>query len=703
MLRPRSIAIVGASADPRSFGAFVLANLDRYGYAGDLHLVSRGSRELGGRPCVATVDELPEGIDLAVLAIPEAGVPDALRGLIARKAHAALLFASGYAEAGDAGRARQDALASMAREGGILLVGPNCMGFTNLAASLPVTFEPLPVLPAPARAGVGVVAQSGFMAANLRESFLARGLPTAIVFSTGNEADVSVEDVIAQYVIDDAVGVIVVYAEQIRRPAAFLALVQQGLQRGKPTVLLMPGRSARAREAAQSHTGALAGDHATACAVLEREGVVMARSLDELVDVAAILLRYPQPVSGGVGFLTGSGAMKNLVLDFCDDIHLELPALGSATVEALRARLPAYAVAENPLDYTTISVRNPGVVAELLLDMEQDPALAGVVLAIPVGPEVAQLDKARHIVPALARATKPAVLVFTGDGSPMIDPLAQAIAQSGVPLFRSTERALRALARVAAHGEARLRLARRAQSAPLPPPQPFAPHCAGIVAEYVGKDWLSACGIPTPRGALARDLGAATEIAARLGYPVVIKAQAAALPHKSDVGGVVVGIEHAQGLAEAWERMLASVARHRPDLALDAGLEGVLVEAMGSRGLELVVGAKRDPLWGPVVMVGLGGIWIEALKDVRLFPADLSVADIEAELMRLQGAALLRGLRGSPPIDVGAVARAVAAIGAQMQANHRIMEIDINPLIAYPTGVLALDALIVLAGETACD
>ncbi len=695
ILRPRSIVIVGASADPRAFGGFVQGNLERFGYDGDLHLVSRSSRDINGRACVPSIDALPEGIDLAVLAIPESGVLDAVKQLAMRQCHAAVLFASGYAEAGEEGQARQLALADAAREAGILLVGPNCMGFTNLAAGVPVTFEPMPARPRETRPGVGVVAQSGFMAANLRDAFLGRGLPVTAVFSTGNEVSVRVEDVLAHYIADAQTRVITVYVEQIRQPRLFLQLAAQAREAGKPIVLLMPGRSARAREAAQSHTGALAGDHATATALLKREAVVVVESLDELLDASAILLRYPQPPAGGTAFMTGSGAMKNIALDFADDLGLDLPALGAATVEKLVAMLPAYAVAENPLDYTTIGVRQPGLIGELLLTMLDDAHVGNIVLAIPVGPEMAQRDKAEHIVPAFARATKPAVLVLTGDTGPVEPFFLDAIQASGVPMFRSADRALRALRRVAAYGEALQRAARAnmGQVAALPLPGAVPPN--GIFAEYQGKAWLAQAGLAVPRGALARSADEAVRIAGEIGYPVVLKAQASALPHKSDVGGVLVGLADEAALRAGWTQLHASVAHHRPGLQLD----GALVEAMGPRGLELVVGARRDADWGPVVLVGLGGIWIEALKDVRLIPADLAEEDIVVELGRLKAAVVLQGIRGAAGVDLKAIARVVAQVGAQMRANPAITEIDINPLVAYPVGsplpVLALDALVV--------
>lgn len=710
VLQPKSIALVGASADSRSFGGFVLANLERFGYAGDLHLVSRSSVEIRGRNCVQTVADLPEHIDLAVLAIPESGVLDAVRELAARHCHAAVLFASGYAETGDEGRAKQQALADAARDTGMLLVGPNCMGFTHFSAGLPVTFELLERgayrvadVAEGASGGVGIIAQSGFMAATLRDAFAGRGLPLTLQFSTGNEADVSVEDVLAACLDDDATRVMAVYAEQIRRPALFLSLARRARAIGKPIVLLMPGRSERARHAAASHTGALAGDHASASALLQREAVVMVDTLDELFDTTAVLLRHPQPGAGGAAFITGSGAMKNIALDLADGIALDLPALAAPTVEVLTAKLPGYAVAENPLDYTTIGVRQPGLIGELVHDMAADPGVGSVVLCIPVGPLMAQRDKADHIVPALAACPKPAVLVLTGDAGPIEPFFLDAIHRSGVPMFRSADRALRAIRGVARYGEALARAARAdavalhaTSLARLPDAVPAAVKGLGLHVEHHGKAWLQACGIPVPRGALAHSADEAVAVADAIGWPVVIKAQAASLPHKSDVGGVIVGLQDAAALRAGWTTLMGNLAVHRPDLLPGETLDGVLVEAMGPRGLELVVGARNDPAWGPVVLVGLGGVWIEALKDVRLIPPDLSEADIVEELWRLKAAPLLSGMRGSTGVDVSAIASVVATIGAQMRANPQIAEIDINPLVAYADSVLALDALVVV-------
>ncbi|MCK9511452.1 MAG: acetate--CoA ligase family protein [Pigmentiphaga sp.] len=695
-LDPRSIAILGASPEPTAIGSHVLANLERYGYAGELHLISRTRDEIAGKRCLKSLEDMPEGVDVVVLCIPEAGVLDAVRACAARGVGGVVIFASGYAEAGDDGRAKQDELAAIARGAGMVLIGPNCMGYTSFTAGVPVTFEPqVPQYRLEEARGVSVVAQSGAMAANLRDALLARWVPIAQVASTGNEACVGVEDYVAHFVADPSTAAIGVYAEQIRHPRLFLRLAAEARRVGKPIVLLMPGRSARAREAAASHTGALAGDHASAVALLRGEAVIVVDSQDELYDTLAILARHPQPRPGGPGIVTGSGAIKSLAIDFADDIGLDLPVFRDTTVAALTALLPDYAVPENPLDYTTVIMRNPNIAREVLDVAVTDEGVGSVLLTMITGPLQGQRNKAKTMIPALADRAIPAILVALGDTWPIGEELAAAIREHGIIVFRSLERALRALRRIDEYAADLLRAGRRGALAAAELPLPGAIPANGIFAEYQGKRWLRDAGLEIPAGELAGDVEQAVDIARRIGYPVVLKAQASELPHKSDAGGVVVGLADEAALRAGWRQLTADVARHRPGLALD----GVLVEAMGAKGLELVVGARRDSDWGPVVLVGLGGVWIEALHDVRLLPPDLAVDDIVVELGKLKAAPLLKGVRGAPPVDVPAVARVVAALGARMLADQRILEMDVNPLVAYPDRALALDALLVCAAE----
>jgi acyl-CoA synthetase (NDP forming) len=310
-------------------------------------------------------------------------------------------------------------------------------------------------------------------------------------------------------------------------------------------------------------------------------------------------------------------------------------------------------------------------------------------VSVTVGPPQQSVKYMHSLLRAFEGNTKPVVLSILGDGSPLAPEFDELAAKNRLIQIRSPERALRAIATITAHGK-RIAAASRAAK-----PAPFANMPAmgkGTLAEWEGKKILAAAGIAVPKGDLARSADEAVAIASRIGYPVALKAQAAALTHKSDAGGVILRIADAAALRAAWQRLTESVARAQPGLKLD----GALVETMGAPGLELVVGAWRDPEWGPVLLVGLGGIWIEALEDVRLLPPDLPEAAIVEEILKLRAAKLLHGFRGAPPVDVNSVARTVAAVGRLMQTVPDMMEIDVNPLVAYPDGVIALDALIVM-------
>jgi acyl-CoA synthetase (NDP forming) len=309
------------------------------------------------------------------------------------------------------------------------------------------------------------------------------------------------------------------------------------------------------------------------------------------------------------------------------------------------------------------------------------------------GPEPTQCVRyLKGLHPAIRNPAKPVVLAMMGDGSPLIEEFMTLTRESGIALSRSPERSLRAMARVTDYGR---RCAASDKVSPSAAIQALPPLPAGMLPEYLGKQRLAALGIKVPEGALARDLDEALLIAKRIGYPVVLKAQGAALGHKSDIGGVILDIADETGLRRSWTRVTENVSRLRPDSCLD----GMLVEIMAAPGLEMIVGARRDPNWGPVVLVGLGGVWTEALGDVRLLPPNLSLNMILAEIAKLKGAALLRGTRGFPALDCAAVANTVALVGQLMLARPELAEIDINPLIVYPKdrGVIAVDALLVAA------
>jgi acyl-CoA synthetase (NDP forming) len=697
LLRPRSVAIVGVSPEAGSLGGNVLTNLTRIGFEGDIHLVSRNNREIGGRACVGSIDELPEGVDVAVLAVPRQASIDAVKACVRRKIGAALVFASGFAEMDEAGRADQDEMARIANEAKLALCGPNCIGLVNLTDRVALTFEPLS-LPAQVHGrGIGVVTQSGAMCSTLRLALLAKGLKLSIVVSTGNEAQLTTEHFLEFLIDDDATEVIVLFMEQVRDPALFLALAARARERKKPIVLMHPGRSARAQESARTHTGAMVGNHAVMTALVAHEAVVLVETLEELLDTAEILARFAKPPVKGAAVMTNSGAFKGYALDFAETLALDLPALSAANAEAIKKILPPFAAIENPVDTTAQTVRDPSILGSTAAQLLADPAMGSLVISIVAGAPRFAMDKANAILSGIASLEKPIAVATMGDETELPPEFSASLRDKGLAFFRSPDRALRAMARATWYGNAVTSERPQAEASalpafPLPAPPPLAGEGgvgAGALTEYQGKVLLAMLGIAVPEGALVRDPDDASEIAERVGYPVVLKAQAAALAHKSDAGGVVLNIADDAALLRAWHGVAADVRKAHPDLVLD----GMLVEAMAAPGLELVVGARREKGWGPVLTVGLGGIWIEALHDIRILPAAIDRDGVIKELQKLKGAALLRGGRGTPAADLEAIADCVLRLGALIRGDAQITEIEINPLRAYAKGALALDVL----------
>lgn len=694
LLRPQSIVVAGVSPQKGSAGLMVLANLENQAYGGPVHIVSRGRTEVSGRACHPGLKDIPRGVDVAVLCVPRDAVLESIEDCASRGVGAAVVFASGFAELGAEGEAAQRELVRAAEAAGMALLGPNCFGYQNNAHNLAVSFSANQKELGELRSVVGIVAQSGGMGVGLRRNLEARGIGSTYFIATGNEAALGVEDFVADIIEDEATRVIAVLAEHLRKPQLMLQAARRARELGKAIVLMHPGRSARAREAARSHTGALAGDHAIMRALLSHEAVIVLESFQEWQDVTALLARYPEPVQGGVGVITSSGAFRGMTFDLCEQLGLAVPAFGEATLQALRKVLPSFSDAANPVDLTTQLIWQKDLVGTASQPLVADPAVGSIVIALTAAPGETSLENARLAIPYLQQSKKPVVYTTLSNPEILHPDFRKTFREGGIPYFHSSEAALVAVARLTAHGKMLARADERvrevAEVAPLPR--------RGLLAEFEGKAWLARAGIPCPEGGMAKSPEAALEIARRIGYPVVLKAQARDLTHKSDAGGVALNIADDPSLSRAWTKMEADISRAHPGMKLD----GILVERMmssesGARGIEMVVGARRDPHWGPVLMVGLGGVWIETLNDVRLMPADLGEARIVEEILNLRGAKLLQGARGTAPADVAALARVAGRVGALVRATPGLKEIDINPLLVYPQGrgVMALDALIV--------
>jgi acyl-CoA synthetase (NDP forming) len=693
LLRPRSIALIGASATPGALGGSVLMNLDQAGYTGDIYLVNPKRPVIHGRQCLGSIDEIPGHVDCAVLAIPGSAVLASVQACAKKRFGSAIVFSAGFAEGGEEGRLAQKELANIARDHGMVLEGPNCLGMVNYVDGIPLTF----VVTSPQQRqdvpGTAVLSQSGALAAVIAVNMRRHAIPLTYSISTGNEAATGVEDFLDHLIGDSKTRVFALVVEQLRQPKRFLHLARRTRQAGKSIVLLHPGRSGAARVSAATHTGAIAGDYDVMHTLVTQAGVIHVESLEELVDVTQILVRCRALTAGGAAVFTESGAFKALALDLCERVQMDLPSHSVATERALREALPAFIPISNPLDVTAQALVDPDLYRRTLPPILSDANFGSVILSIILtDPKTTQL-KLPPIVSAIRalKPNKPVVFAALDEGAPFDFPELEELRGLGVACFPSAERAIRAMAHLT-------RLALQAETPASETPAPIAvPLRAGLLSEIESKKILAGLGIEIPRGGLAVSLADATRIADEIGYPVVLKAQSADLPHKSDVGGVQLGISSPEELADAWPTLHCNLQRARPDLVLD----GVLIERMERKGIELIVGARNDPQWGPVLMVGSGGVLSEAMKDVLLLPPDLTPDQIVEEMNRLRCSALLQGFRGAPPLDVAAVARVIATLGSLMRSSHQIAEIDINPLVAYEDGqgAMALDALILVAPE----
>jgi acyl-CoA synthetase (NDP forming) len=676
------MAIVGISARAGSAGQVILESLKLNNFEGDIHLVGRSSEVIDGRPVLKSADELPEGVDLAVFTLPAAAVREAIEACARRKVGSALIFAAGFAEVGD--QATQDAVTDTARSAGLAVVGPNCLGVTNNVDGIWLHMLYAREAQRGVEGGVAFVGQSGGLLGHFQRAAGGRGLPLSYVISTGNEAGLEGTDFVEFLAEGRSARVIALYCEQIRRPAEFLAACRRARAAGKPIVVMQAGRSAKARKAAQSHTGALIGDFATMQTQVEDAGAIVVYTMDEMMDLVELLVRYPIPPTKGPGIITASGAYVGLTNDFAEEVGLELPEIEPATLKKVSEALPAYGNYGNPLDVTAgFSPDSLSTVVKALID---DPNIGMLFVSFPIN----YATVVRAFNKGMADSPKPKVMVALGDTWPLSPEVLQAVNESPAVFSRSSDRMLRAIALYTRYGRSLARTRVVGNHEPFPDMPKLG---KGAQTEWLGKKALSAAGIRVPDGGLARTPDDAVAVAKRVGYPVALKAQAAALSHKTESGGVMLNLANETTLRAAWDTTQRNVKAAAPGVTLD----GCLIERMSSKGLELMIGAKRDPAWGAVLLVGLGGIWVEALRDVRLLPVDADETQIVEALHRLRAAKLLTGFRGAPPVDVGAVGKAVLAIGRLMQTTPDIVEIDINPLMVFAKGqgAIALDALIV--------
>lgn len=686
---PRSIAIVGASATPGKIGAMPVTLLRQHGYEGRIIPVNPRADTIQGLAAAPSLDALDQDIDLAILAVPAAHAAQALQSARPGQLGAAVIFTSGYSETGAAGAEQQQRLCGIARERGIRLLGPNCLGFMNVRRKVYATFSPAPANGAVPAGGIAMVSQSGAFGAYAYSMARERGLGLSHWISTGNEADIDVADCIEWLAHDADTRVIMAYMEGCRDGAKLRRALAAARAAGKPVVVTKIGRTQAGAQAAASHTAALAGDDAVYDALFRQYGALRARTIEEFFNLGYALDTWPRPPAGRrLGIFTISGGVGALMADEAQDAGLALPEPAAAAQARLLAQVP-FASARNPVDVTGQAISEPGLLLatadDILADGRYDAlavflAAAGSSEALwPTFENFAREMQARHPGVPLAISA-----LFTPERRRQLERL-------GCLVFPDPSAAIRTLgtvARLADHADA---AAEPAASSDDPPP------LLDAYNEVQAMDLLRRAGLPATPCILAADADAAVRAAAELDGPVALKIVSPDIVHKSDVGGVKLNVAGEDALRRAHADILDAVRRHAPEARID----GVLIAPMAPKGVECIAGVHCDPVFGPVVMFGLGGVFVEVLKDVSFRLAPFGRDEALAMIREIKGYALLQGARGTPPCDVDALADALAALSRFAHARRDdFSSVEINPLLALPAGqgALALDAVVMRAG-----
>ncbi|QCS63014.1 acetate--CoA ligase family protein [Achromobacter denitrificans] len=686
LLAPASIAIVGASDNPDKIGGRPIHYMRRHGYAGTLYPINPQRAEVQGERAWPDLDALPAAPDLAIVAVAGEQAVLAVDRCAALGVSAAIVISAGFSETGEAGRRTQDAMTARARAAGMRIVGPNSQGLANFGNGAIASFSTMFLEVAPQDGPVAVISQSGGMCAMVYGLLRQRGVGVRHVHATGNEADVTVAELACAVLRDPEVRIVLLYLESLRDAGALAEAAALARARNVPLIAVKAGRSEAGARAAASHTGALANEDRTVDAFFAHHAILRARDPQELVRYAELALRGPLPQGPRMVVVSNSGASCVLAVDAAVERGLQIAPLGQATQEILGQRLPGFATTGNPVDITAALLSNNGLFGEVLPPIAQDPAADMFLIDIPVagrGYDVARFaaDTARF---AQAAAKPVAVVAWQ-------DPVAGTFRAHGVPVYADEQQAVEALAALWRLHRLRERAPVEASVAPVEAPADARP---GFLSEAASLALLAAQGIAVGEHALCANADAAVAAWRRMDAPVALKACSAQLPHKSEHGLVALGINDEAALREALARQAQTLAR----LGVD---DASWIVARMQRGLhELALGVRNDPVFGPVVMVGAGGKYVEALADVALLMPPFAAEEALAALRGLRIGRLLAGVRGEPAADMQAVAEQAARLGryALAAAGH-VASIDINPVLvgAQGEGAVALDALVELS------
>ncbi len=689
LLSPRSVAVIGVSAEPTRFGGRVVTNL--VNFQGPVWGVNPkyAGQELHGRPCVARLEDIPESPDCVLIALPREQVMGAIRSCIAKKAGGAIVFASGYGETGLEERIEEErVLRETCRAGNLPLVGVNCLGIVDHVLKAGVTFMPEYVRMTAPAGGVAITSQSGALGYALMQA-AERGFSVCHMTTAGNATDLDICDLAAYQLSMPECRAVALAVEGLRDGRRLALLGEAARKAGKPIIVLKLGRGEAGAAAAVSHTGSLAGSAAAWSAAFKRAGMVEVEDFDGLLETAGLFAKAGKPTAKGVAIITPSGGAGIMAADHAEFLGVEMPQPLPQTEAVLRAAIPDFGAPRNPCDLTAQVAGNPASYDLCMEAMLSDPQYGCAVLPQVYSHHATTVGRMEQLRAYAPKFGKPIIIAWIpeqleGPGAVHAESVPDLI------LFRSMRRLMQGI---------KLWHAWHDQQAEAPPAPPAGldaaiaalPGGGAVLTEAEAKTLFAKVGVPVVEERRAATAEAAADAAAGLGFPVVLKLDSPDIAHKTEVGGVKLNLADAAAVKAAFAEIMASAKQHAPKARLD----GVLIQRMAPKGVELILGARRDPQFGPMVLIGTGGVQAELWRDVALDLAPVTPARAEAMLRSLKGFPLLDGFRGSPKADIAAVAQAISAFSClAAAAGPKLDEAEVNPLIAGPWGCLAVDGLV---------
>lgn len=699
LIRPRSVAVVGASATPGSFGYRTLQNT-QFGYTGKVFPINPKHTEILGYTCYPDIDSLPEVPDCVVLSVPAAHILPTVEQCADMGVGGMVIYSSGFLETGDAERvAQQQRMVAIARESGMRILGPNCIGIMNFVDLVGVSFQPglnqLPMI----KGSVGLVVQSGALGFILTQG-MQRGIGFTYNVAPGNSCDVDICDLINFMVEDESTKAIACVFEGIADGERFVEAGRRALAAGKPVIAYKMGRNDLSRRTAMSHTGTLTGSNAAYDAAFDRAGIVRVDDFEAVLETANFFTKAGKPTTPGIGVMSASGGAAVMAADKADELGLPLPPLADVTTTKMRQRMPDFGSSANPCDITAASLHDHTMYGHCIEAFAEDPSFAAVVVPMMSIFVPATVERAKYLCDFAATLKKPLCIVwlnewYQGPGSEVYE------ASPNLSVFRSMRRCLATLKSwIDYHGRRDSLLARKiaritgVESARKAEALLAGRRGGGALSEGESKALLAVYGIDVTREKLVQSEDEAVAAAASLGYPVVLKAESVDIPHKTEAGVVHLSLADESAVRQACRSIRDTVAR----LPGAPKLAGVSVQEMVRGGVEVIAGIQYDRQFGPMVMCGSGGVLVEVMKDTASALAPVTKDEALGMLKSLRGYRLLAGYRGGKAANVDALAESIARL-SELAADHasRLTEFDVNPIVATPERIVAVDALAVVA------